>query len=169
MLVQNGPIDPIFGQGVLQPSLLLRAKWIFDISILFVPSEPDPLTIRGWISAEKSWFLTSKPNLGTTHSLNCPKDAKNGFFGKFYIDIVNRKFSQLFFFDRKKIFFEKWKIFFRKTIIEFFLVRIWKFPLVKFSIMVFQKNIFHFSKLFFFRSEKKVGKNFESLYRCKIF
>jgi len=54
---------------------------------------------------------------GTTHSLNCPKDAKNGFFGKFYIDIVNRKFSQLFFFGRKSIFdFFFWnvKIFFWK-------------------------------------------------------
>ena len=71
------------------------------------------------ISAENR--LTSKPNLGTTHSLNCPKDAKNGFFGKFYIDIVNRKFSQLFF-STEKIFFESekksvYRIFFWK---EFF-------------------------------------------------
>ena len=35
--------------------------------------------------------------------------------------------------------------------------------------MVFQKNIFHFSKINFFRSKKKVEKIFESLYRCKIF
>jgi hypothetical protein len=48
--------------------------------------------------------LTSKANLVTTHSLNCPKDAKNGFFGKFYIDIVIRKFSQLFFFGRNFFF-----------------------------------------------------------------
>ena len=41
--------------------------------------------------------LTSKPDLGTTHSLKCPKDTKNGFSRKFYIDIVIRKFYQLFF------------------------------------------------------------------------
>ena len=35
---------------------------------------------------------------------NRSKDAKNGFSGKFYIDIVIRKFSQLFFFGRKKYF-----------------------------------------------------------------
>ena len=50
---------------------------------------------------KKSWFLTSKPNLGITHSLNCPKDAKNGFFGKLYIDIVIRKFSKTFFRSKK--------------------------------------------------------------------
>ena len=74
----------------------------------------------GWISAAKSRFLTSKQVLSISHCSSDKKDAKNGFFRKFYIDIVIRKFSQLFFFDRKKIFFEKWKIFFRKTIIEFF-------------------------------------------------
>ena len=41
--------------------------------------------------------LTLAPNLGTTHCLNCPKDAKNGFFGKFHIDIVIRKKYSTFF------------------------------------------------------------------------
>ena len=142
----------------------------------FVPSEPDPLTIRGWISAEKSWFLTSKPNLGTTHSLNCPKDAKNGFFGKFYIDIVNRKFSQLFFFGRKKIIFENEKHKTENGEKNNFLVRIWFFLKIPFGKIFynnifthFQKNIFIFRKLFFFDRKKKVEKFFESLYRCKIF
>ena len=115
--------------------------------------------------------FTSKPNLGTTHSLNCPKDAKNGFSRKFYIDIVIRKFSQLFFFDRKKIIFEKWKIFFWKTIIE------------NFTKGNFQKNSNPYQKIFFspfsvfffivqkkkFRPKKKLRFFFESLYRCKIF
>ena len=60
--------------------------------------------------SEKSSF-TSKPNLGTTHSLNCSVDAKNRFFGKFHIDIVNRKFSQLFFSVEKSFFLKIGAIF----------------------------------------------------------
>ena len=61
----------------------------------------------------ESWFhgfMTSTPNLGTTHGLNCRKDAKNGFFRKFHIDIVNRNFSQLFF-SIEKIFYKNIKYF----------------------------------------------------------
>ena len=94
------------------------------------------------ISAENR--LTSKPNLGTTHSLNCPKDTKNGFFGKFYIDIVNRNFSQLFF-STEKIFFESEK----KSVYRNF------FGNVKgniFSTKSLPKKIY---KHFFFRFKKK--------------
>ena len=87
---------------------------------------------------------------------NRSKDAKNGFSGKFYIDIVIRKNSQLFFFDRKKNIFRKWKIFFEngeKKI--FFLVREIFSLTKKFSINTFSKNIFHFQKKNFFSIEKK--------------
>ena len=62
--------------------------------------------------------LTSKPDLGTTHSLKCPKDTKNGFSRKFYIDIVIRKISQLFF--RPKKYFLNLK---KKVFIDFFWYR----------------------------------------------
>ena len=88
---------------------------IFHFGALEVVSKSESLSWNGTRDESnfswKSWFLTSKPNLGTTHSLNCPKDAKNGFFGKFYIDIVNRKFSQLFFFGRKNFSLEDGKYF----------------------------------------------------------
>ena len=47
--------------------------------------------------------------MSISHCSNDKKDAENGFFRKFYIDIVTQKFSQLFFFDRKNNFeiFEK--------------------------------------------------------------
>ena len=86
----------------------------------------------------KSWFFTSTPILGTTHSSNCTKDAKNGFFSKFYIDIVNRKIFQLFF-SIEKIFFGKWKKQNLKMQNSF---RDFDFSLVKFSITIFQKKYF---------------------------
>ena len=57
------------------------------------------------------------------------------------------------FFSPPGVNFFRWK--------TFFLVRIWKFPLVKFSIIAFSKNIFHLShKKFFFWSKKKSRENF---------
>ena len=91
-----------------------RRKKIRYIHVKYAPIP----SIHGVNFSCKSGFLTSKPNLGTTHSLKCSKDAKNRFFGKFYIDIhvVIRKVSQLFF-RSKKMIFEKWKIFFWKCVI----------------------------------------------------
>ena len=87
---------------------------------------------------KKSWLFTSTPNLGTTHSFNYSKDAKNGFFSKFYIDIVNQKFSQLFFSIEKNIF-EKWKKQNLKMRNSF---RDFDFSLVKFSITIFSEKYF---------------------------
>ena len=87
---------------------------------------------------------------------NRSNDAKNGFSGKFYIDIVIRKFSQLFCFDRKKLIFLKVKNIFWKSVYRtFLLMKNFK----NFEILTKKKSPF----------SKKVEKFFESLYRCKIF
>ena len=104
------PFDLIFGHDLVYSDSLPLKKLGGDPCIISLHPSPiprPPALSGGWISAEKSWFFTSKPNLGTTHSLNCPKDAKNGFSRKFYIDIVIRKFSQLFFSVEK---FFRWKM-----------------------------------------------------------
>ena len=74
-------------------------------------------------------------------------------------------FLSTFFFQSKIIFLKNEKLFFWKC----YNFKNPKIPLGKFSIMGFQKNMFHFSKIIFFDRKKKVEKISESLYRCKIF
>ena len=108
------------------PEVWKRFLKVGRACICLIPTEiAHPSTIF-WPSEvfNISWCLTSKPNSGTTHSLNCSKDAKHGFFGEFYIDIVSRKFSQLFFFDRKKCFLENEKYFSEDEKIYFWNVKI---------------------------------------------
>ena len=95
-------------------------------------------------------FWTSKPNLRTIHRFNCPKDAKNVFFGKLYIDIVIRKKSHF-----PPIFLKR-QIFFRKCHYRKFYQRI--FEILK-RILTFQKKYFSiFQKLFFQPKTKKLRK-----------
>ena len=107
----------------------------------------------GVLNLGESWFFTSMPDLGTTHSLNCFKDAKNGFFGKFYIDIVNRFFSQLFFSIEKNIF-KKWKKQFLKMKNSF---KDFEFSSIKIfynDFLIFQNfRFFDFSKFSIFQTK----------------
>ena len=95
---------------------------------------------------------------------NRSKDAKNGFSGNFYIDIVIRKKSQLFFsieknnFENENIFLKMSKIFSKDfEIFWFFINENFEFSLMKcgkFQNPYWNFQIFFVFQNYFFRSKK---------------
>ena len=119
-----------FCRGNHSKSLILSLKVLFERSVRQfliritrleenVATKPVNLGRLSWFGHdnvfERFTVRIAIPTSGRewARPLNCPKDAKNGFFGKFYIDILIRKFSPLFFSVEKNIF-SKWKNIFLK-------------------------------------------------------
>ena len=69
---------------------------------------------KGVGSSSKSRLFSLREGSVWKYLLNRSEDAKNGFFTKFYIDLVTRKISQLFFSMTKIIILKFWKNIFLK-------------------------------------------------------